>query len=261
VSLLSADRVRLAVGAERIDCVRLHGWRGKPGEPMSCALALQDGAPQFAEVAEWLGKAGGRLEVVVSNTWVRYAIVPWQDTLGNEALAMDFARALFQQQYGDASNGWRLALTPFYPRRPRVAVALDERWLAAIEGLAARCGLRLSAVRPSLAAVLGRIGRQLPPDALLAMVEPRRLAMLQLAQGQWHSVHNRMLPANWALHLPGFITQARAALGAFNTPLFIIAPQHERPDLGLLQGTWLRLPPGANFDPRRDQVLSMCLGV
>ncbi|WP_154668062.1 hypothetical protein [Pseudoduganella violaceinigra] len=261
MSLLSAERVRLAVGAERIDCVRLQGWRGTPGEPMSCALAMQDGAPDFSEVGDWLGKSGGRLEVVLSNTWVRYVIVPWQDALGNEALAMDFARALFQQQYGDASNGWRVTLSAFYPRRPRVAVAVDERWFAALEGLAARSGMKLAAVRPALAAVLNRVGRELPPNALLAMVEPRRLALLQLAQGQWHSVHNRMLPANWAPHLPGFITQARAALGAFNVPLFIIAPQHERPDLGLLQGTWLRLPPSGRFDPRRDQVLSMCLGV
>jgi len=253
--------VRLALGAERIDCVRLRGWRGVPDEPMSCPLTMQDGAPQLEQVAEWLGQRGGRLEVVLSNAWVRFVIVPWQEALANEALALEFARVLFHDQYGEASNGWHLSLTPFYPGRPRIAVALDARWYGALKDLAARCRLRLSSVRPALAAVLGRIGHELPPDALLAMVEPRRLALLQLAQGEWHNVHNRMLPADWTPHLPGFITQARAALGAFHAPLFVIAPQHERPDLGPLQGTWLRLPSTGRFDPRRDHALSMCLGV
>jgi hypothetical protein len=261
VSLLSADRVRLSVGAERLHCVRLHGWFGTPGASTSFPLTVQDGVLQCEELCEWLGKGRGRLDVVLSNAWVRYVILPWQDALASEQLAGDFARALFQEQYGDISASWHVTLSAFLPGRPRIAVAFDTRWYQALQEMARRCGLTLASLRPALSAVLDRIGPLLPADALLAMVEPRRFALLHIEQGEWGSVHNRMLPANWPNHLPGFITQASAALGALAKPLFIVAPQLRRPDLGQLQGTWLRLPPNGRFDPRRDLDWSMCLGV
>jgi hypothetical protein len=261
VSLLSADRVLLSVGPERLSCVRLTGMRSRRKDEASFALKVRDGAPQFDELSNWLGRSHGRLHVVLSSAWVRYAVMPWQDALGNEGLAEDFARALFNEQFGEISAGWHIIMSPFVPGKSRIAAAVDARWINAIGEFANTHRLKLARIRPSLSAIFNRVSDKLPENALLAVVEPRRLTLLHIENGEWSNLHNRVLPENWVSRLSGFITQASASLGTLTIPLFITAPQYERPELDGMSATWLRLPANRFFDPRRDLEWAFCLGV
>ncbi|MDK2126447.1 hypothetical protein [Parachitinimonas caeni] len=256
-----ADRVVIAVGAESVSAVYLKGWGRRRVAEARFALKVHDGVPDFAELATWLADCKARqLEVVLSSAWVRFAVLSWQPALSSEAVSLDFASSLFSEQYGDTSANWQITLSPLRPGHSRVASAIDTRWLAALQALADQRKLKLVSVRPLLASVFNRVADKLAGEALLAVVEPRRLALIQVRNGEWVNLYNRMLPEPWERRLPGLITQASAALDALTTPVFIAAPVFERPELGRLSATWLRLPPQRGFDPRSDREWALCLG-
>ncbi|QDQ25414.1 hypothetical protein FNU76_03050 [Chitinimonas arctica] len=258
---LSAERVVVAVLADSLQAVRLKGQRRLASARFT--LRLADGALLLDELAAWLIGAGAgarKLEVVLSNAWVRYAVLPWHATLADDSLCQDYARTLLAEQYGEAANGWTLTLSPLAPGSNRVVSAIDTRWLASFAELAGQQRLKLSSVRPMLASVYNQLSSKLPAESLLAVVEPQRLCLLQLKGGDWVNLYNRMLTEPWERRLPGLIAQASASLDALDTPVFIVAPSRDRPDLGRLSATWLRLPARTGFDPRLDQEWAFCLG-
>jgi hypothetical protein len=259
-SSLSGELV-VAVGADHVGAIELSGLSRERVRETRLPLKIVDGQPQFDALAAWIevGKAR-RLTVRLSSAWVRFALLPWQNELADEALALGLARALFQEQYGETSVDWRISLSPLQPGCERVASAIDTRWFDALSALADQCSCKLQSMEPIMTAVYNRIADKLPNDALLAVVEPRRLVLLQIEGGRWAKLYNRVLPEPWQRRLPGLITQASAALDALSTPLFIAAPQFEREDLGRLSATWLRLPPQRGFDPRRDRDWAFCAG-
>ncbi|MGQ5522322.1 hypothetical protein ACUHMQ_03575 [Chitinimonas sp. PSY-7] len=257
----SAERVVLAIMADSLQLVRLSGNR--PVATRRFTIRLNDGVLQLDELSQWLnvdGSGARKLEVVVSNTWVRYAVLHWQTNLADDGLCQDYARTLLTEQYGETSNGWVLTLSPLIPNRNRIISAIDARWLATLNELASSHNLKLSSVRPLLASVYNQLVSKLPKDALLAVVEPQRLCLLQIGGGDWVNLYNRMLGEPWERRLPGLVAQASASLNALDTPVFVVAPNRERPDLGRLDATWLRLPARAGFHPREDKEWAFCLG-
>ncbi|PHV13527.1 hypothetical protein [Chitinimonas sp. BJB300] len=258
---LSAERVVLAIMADSLQLVRLSGHSVLASRRLN--IRLSEGALQLEEVGSWLqvdGAGARKLEVVISNTWVRYAVLHWQASLADDTLCQDYARTLMTEQYGEASNGWSLTISPLIPNRNRIVSAIDARLLAALTELASAHRLKLSSVRPLLASVYNQLESKLPNEALLAVVEPQRLCLLQVGGGDWINLYNRMLSEPWERRLPGLVAQASASLNALDTPVFIVAPSRERPDLGRLSATWLRLPARAGFHPRDDKEWAFCLG-
>lgn len=247
--------------ADSLQLVRLSGHRQLAKRRL--ALRLSEGVLQLDELRDWLqadGAGARKLEVVLSNTWVRYAVLPWQTSLADDRLCQDYARSLLAEQYGDAANGWSLTLSPLLPGRNRIVSAIDARWLTGLSELAGQHRLKLSSVRPLLASVYNQLESKLPPDALLAVVEPQRLCLLQLGGGDWVNLYNRMLSEPWERRLPGLVAQASASLDAIDLPVFIVAPSRERPELERLSASWLRLPSRAGFHPRHDREWAFCLG-
>ncbi|GAB3251207.1 hypothetical protein [Chitinimonas naiadis] len=256
-----AGELVLAIGADGVSAVELQGWRRRRVAEIRLPLKVQDGIPQFDGLAGWLAeRRSRRLSVRLSSAWVRFVVLPWQSELVDEKLALAMAQSLFGEQYGEASAGWQIALSPLQPFQARIASAIDERWYTALHGLAQQHNYKLVSVQPLLAAIYNRLADKLPDDALLAIVEPRRLVLLQIESGQWQQLYNRVLPEPWERRLPSLITQASATLNSQATPLYIAAPLFERGDLSGLAATWLRLPAKPGFDPRRDRDWAFCVG-
>jgi len=70
----------------------------------------------------------GRLFVQLGSAWSRLMVLPWVDQLTSEDRWGNYARARFEQVYGDDSDGWELRLARDLPGRGRLAVA----WPAAL---------------------------------------------------------------------------------------------------------------------------------
>jgi hypothetical protein len=157
--------------------------------------------------------------VVLSNHFVRYLLLPWNSDLvtGQEELA--FARARFQQVFGDAAQKWVLKLSHPRPGCATLASAIERPLLESLAAAIAGSPLRLRSVQPGFMAVCNARPRMPAGDAWIVMTEPGRLLLGSLRQGAWQSLRSRSLNGH-AVALKEIIEQECLLLG--------VEPDNER---------------------------------
>ncbi|MGH8689651.1 MAG: hypothetical protein ACREUS_01345 [Burkholderiales bacterium] len=157
-----------------------------PQEPQPWQGALDDFKHRMAALR-------GRVDVtvVLSNHFVRYALVPPQDdaATGEEELAL--ARFQFARIHGERAKAWEVRLSP-ESAGAQLACAIDAALLEGLKACFPASGkARLASVQPYLMAAFNRARRRIPREgAWLLLAEPRRACLARLAARGWASVHN-----------------------------------------------------------------------
>lgn len=195
---------------------------------------VQAGEPWRASVdrlAAALAEPGitGSLHVVVSDHFLRYALIPWNENLvaDNERLA--FARITFGEIYGGMAGDWAVALDQQPAGQPSLAGAIDRTLQLALAQLAARRGVRLRALRGTLAERINRHRRALLPASFcLASLEPGRVTLAFRKESSWFAVRTRRMEASAPETFGSVLKQEAAAVGASDGgSLFLVADEPE----------------------------------
>lgn len=151
-----------------------------------------------------------RTTVVVSNHFVRYAVLPWSEALRTPADWLDFARHRFAAIHGAASAEWQIRVSGGERRKARVASAIDAALLDALRSTGA-----VASVQPYLMAAFNSRRRSFDGNpAWFVVQEPGRLAVALLAQGEWKLARCRQVPAGWQEALPQLLERERALADA-----------------------------------------------
>ena len=133
-----------------------------------------------------------RVSVILSNAFVRYALVPWSDALSGEAEEAAYVRHHFLRVHGERAKGWTFRASPAPARAPRLCSAIDTALLEQLK----KSVKRLVSVQPALMAVFNRCRGAIPPaGAWLALVEPERACIGLHAKGGWQAVSNAKISA------------------------------------------------------------------
>jgi hypothetical protein len=172
--------------------------------------------------------------VILSNHFMRYALVPWSGALRDDAEEEGYARHFFRQLYGSAAESWELRLNPERAGVPRLASAVDGRLTEAVRGLFAESGVRLCSIQPSLMAAYNSCRDRLQGcSAWFVLFEAGSLCLALLQQGKWSSVRTLRAGADWHDTLP--LTLAREAYlserEAAADEILLWAPEIEKPVL------------------------------
>jgi hypothetical protein len=130
--------------------------------------------------------------VVLSNHFVRYALVPWNDALAGAAEELGFARHCFTKIHGERSKAWTLSLSEEPAGMPRLAGAIDTALLEAIRGCFPRGGkARLVSLQPYLMAAFNCWRDSMAQaGAWLLIAEPERACLVLHNKGRWQAVLN-----------------------------------------------------------------------
>jgi len=134
------------------------------------------------EAAGWRTRVG--VSVVLSNHFVRYAVVPEQDATPEEELAL--ARFLFAKIHGERAKAWEVRVSE------QLACAIDAALLEGLKACFPKSGkARLVSVQPYLMAAFNRARRRIPPEgAWLLLAERERTCLARFARRGWASVYN-----------------------------------------------------------------------
>ena len=129
--------------------------------------------------------------VVLSNHFVRYAVVPQQRGAASPDEELALARFQFAKIHGERAKGWEVRLSPA-GAGAQLAAAIDGALLAGLKSCFPRGGpARLVSVQPYLMAAYNRWRRRIPREgAWLALAETERLCLARLAPQGWASVYN-----------------------------------------------------------------------
>lgn len=256
MSLSLREHVRVALTASRVDVVRVRPrWRREAHEYHTVAYDTAPGVNAENRAVSALGAAlepvRGRARtcsIVVSNTYVRYVLLPWRHEIRDAQAREAYARACLARVYGACAAGWTLTLDEVTYGKPVVVCAIDRGLLESLRAAVFDCGMRLASVRPFFGAAFNRCRRHLRDAALwFAVVEPERVCLAHVVRrGLVHFTAQRA-GVDLGGDLAAMMARESLLTGATPQRLYIFAPgMHAAsfaalPDLGT--ESWL-LPGG-----------------
>jgi len=163
-----------------------------PCDPAFGSEPWHGAAAALKDAAEALRSEALDVTVVLSNQFVRYALVPWNDALAGAAEELAFARHCFAKIHGERSKTWTLSLSEEPAGMPRLAGAIDTALLESIRACFPTGGkARLVSMQPYLmAAVNCWRGSMAQTGAWLLIPEPERACLVLHSKGQWQAVLN-----------------------------------------------------------------------
>jgi hypothetical protein len=245
---LSLESLRIALGPDRVDAVRLRrGWRGVTAiERQSVACAAAAGAASWRPAIDTLSavlpgaKARARGAcVALADHFVRYLLVSWRTDLRDASEYEALARIRFREVYGAASDGWAIRLVPTRFGAPYVACAMDQDLLDELRAVFARHRLRLASVRPVFVASYNRWRRtHRAGDCWFAVYGSGRLSLCRVEGGAWRSVRTEKSSGELAMSLQLAVEREAMSLGVDpqGAALHVFAPGQPRLAAGSLGG-------------------------
>ena len=123
------------------------------------------------------------VSVVLSNHFVRYALVPPSDgATADEELAL--ARFHFARIHGERAKSWEVRLSG------EIACAIDAALLSGLKEISSK-NARIVSVQPYLMHAYNQWRPRIPREgAWLVLAEPERVCLARLSVHGWASVHN-----------------------------------------------------------------------
>ena len=179
-------------------------------------LAANDGswnAPLQA-LASSLGGVKGEAAVVLADQFVRYALLPYNETLKTREQWLALATHRFNTLHGPRAAEWQITVTETAPMGPRLACAVDRALVAQLMDVFAKANMRLVSVQPFLVAAFNRIRKTVGNGSCWIVVEePGRLTLALIQRGMWIAIRGRRADQGWRNVLPEILERESAFLG------------------------------------------------
>ena len=214
-SLRSQVRIGLTPGQLIVARTR-GGWRRAAAEKEIIAIEATHDTGSWHAAVEALPAqlaAGAAVTVVLSNHFVRYALLPWNAALKSADEWLALARHRLSGVHGHASEDWEIQVSETAPKGPRVACAIDRTLLDSVEATVAGSGAQLASVQPLLMAGFNRMRPRPGESRWLVIAETGRLTLVLIELGIWRAIRSRQVAEGWRAELPHMIERKTAILG------------------------------------------------
>lgn len=211
------DRLTLIIHPNRVVLER-RPWRGQTVHEEAAVPPPATGEAALAAAFGLLdagGKRGGSLNVVVADHFVRYALLPWSDTLCSPTARREMGRALLKSSFGEKANALEITVDRPAFGRPGLAAGIDRDLLAVLRAGAKMRRMRLASIKPRLIAELS--GPAAHPKEVrngwFASIDRDWLTLAGLRDGNVVCLHNHRLsiadPGLLAVELGGLLAAGR----------------------------------------------------
>jgi hypothetical protein len=195
---LRPDRLLVGLSPEAVGFLRISPGR-RPRRRHEWSLDCDPGyGPQSWDgVVQTLRGAVAALQkdylsvtVVLSNRFVRYALVPFDAAAAGPEEEVALARFHFARIHGERAKGWEIRMSRPAERQPRLASGIDGGLLNALrECFPRRAKARLVSIQPHLMAAYNCARGTLPREgAWLALSEKNRACLALATAEGWRSV-------------------------------------------------------------------------
>lgn len=209
MSLLWRDALRVGVSPERLLFARYRrGPRSRLEARDSLPVPAEASTPAWMPALHALRRAlperagSADTTVILSNQFVRYALLPWRKELKSNAEWLAFARHGFSSTYGSVASDWDIRVSPERAGHGRLASAIDCGLIPELLAVCKAAGARPVSIQPHFMSAFNRSKAFLGSGAAwFAVSEPGRLAFGMLRAGYWQVVRSRKMSAEGASFL------------------------------------------------------------
>jgi hypothetical protein len=155
------------------------------------------------------------VELVLSDHFVRYLLIPWSDGLVGDSERLAFAHLAFRDLHGQLADAWHLCLDEQPAGRASLACAVDQALASALHDVVARAGGKLVSLTPTLADCINRHRSALKaPEFCFVAAEPGRISLAFRSRSGWQAVRSRRIEGPLPETLPTLLKQETAVGGA-----------------------------------------------
>ena len=235
MSLLWRDQVRVGLAPDRLILAgyqrgvhpRLVRKSIIEVHPDDAQLYWQPAIDALPAALKAFGTAKPDVTVVLSNCFVRYALLARNAAVRNEAEWCAVARHRMTSVHGKIAEGWEIRVTETVRNGPLIACAVDSTLLDGLQAKVAEGGASLSSVQPYLIAVFNRIRPKIGHESCWLLIEePGCLMLVLIRSGQWVSIRCRSVDADWRAAFPEILERESAflALDEPCTKVILYAP-------------------------------------
>ena len=139
--------------------------------------------PVLTELANNTAKiAVRRVKFILSNHYIRYAILPWQSGVFSQQDWQSLAENHMRTLYGDVINSWKISVAMQGFGQPLVISAIDYLLLTGLEELSLQANWKIDAVEPAFMTVLNHYHHTIKKNSWLMMIEPQRILLAEMVK-------------------------------------------------------------------------------
>lgn len=208
------ETLHLLLAPHRVALRRFaRGWR--PSIVRSAHAEVDGGDVHWAAAVDALAALlaaaparGADAHLIVSNHFVRYALVPDSALLVTQDDRLRYARHNFVRVHGAAADRWSVRIGG--AGGASIASAVEPELITALRALLARNGLRAGALQPALMAAFNAARAQLPGAGVRLFVVEPGIAVSATWRQAWRRVRSHRLAELPAQELPMLIDRERA---------------------------------------------------
>jgi hypothetical protein len=228
---LFLDALHLFLAPDTVLAVSRLGWRRRCGESRRYPVAAGDGDSWPGLVEAFAAALADfdcrRVRIVLSQHLVQYCLLPWRDDLKSDEEYLASARLEFSGTFDRLADRWTIVLGDAAPGQARIAAAMPEALLTALQAAATAAGKRLQSAQPYLGVAVNAWRAHLPGNAgqWLLVYEPGRLLSAYIEAGQWRWLRHQRAGAGWQQDLEEFLGRERmlAGISEIEAPVTLLA--------------------------------------
>ena len=182
-----------------------------------------------AALASSLGGMKGEAAVVLADQFVRYTLLPYNETLKTREQWLALATHRFNTLHGPRAAEWQITVTETAPMGARLACAVDRALVAELMEVFGKANMRLVSVQPFLVVAFNRIRKTVGNGSCWIVVEePGRLTLALIQRGMWIAIRSRRADSGLRNLLPEILERESAFLGlAQPVTRVIVCAQHD----------------------------------
>lgn len=202
MSRSSAKALRLALAPAEIALAR------PGGAPVSLTTSepgLRALLPLIDEALADPAAGARRIEVVVSQHFVRHVVTPAPGKSLSRAEEMALVRSTFESIYGDVATEWRILVHSQPPQFGLVGAALDTAFLAQLEQMLTRHRFTEVHIRPLASLAAGRLPAHF--SGWWALAESGWLTLFEGSGRAWQQIVAQPVGPDWAASLPDLVAR------------------------------------------------------
>jgi hypothetical protein len=235
------DHVRIALCPDRVIAVhckaglrprivakKVHKYSGSESDWQAAIPALQT----VLDNPDW---QNADATLIISNHFVRYLQLPWNDVALTNAEKNSLLQERFAEVYGEASATWELRLNEGSFGSPSLASGMDQGLLEQVKSTFNVSPLQLKSIQPYLMTAFNVCRRELSGGAAWFVLAEQGIFCIGLLQnGQWQSIRLRRTTSNYLTGSDWFdevmLVLEREMLRADNgndtSKVFVYAPEN-----------------------------------
>lgn len=195
-------------------------------------VPVEDGASGFESALRTLDRLledvrwqGANARIVVADSWVRFAILPWAERL-NSSERQSHAWHVMEQAFGEMQAEWRLAISESGQGRPRLACAMPTLLLENVFEASRKARLRTLSLQPQLVVAYNCASRNIDAaTGWFVSLASGTLSAAQFGPRGWSQVRALRIGNDWSAELQRLRRFGRlTAQSAEDSRVFVDAP-------------------------------------